>query len=297
MDKRLLPDVKGEYRFNYDLKHLTWFKTGGKAEVFFRPYNLSDLQFFLKNLDSNVPVNIIGNCSNIIIRDGGVDGIVIKLGKNFANITKTGDIITAGAASLNSSITSFAIINNAGGLEFLSGIPGSVGGGIKMNSGCYGKEFKDVLESFSAIDRKGDLHKFKSSANIFEYRKCLLDDDLIFVEASFKTEFQDSGIIKEQIEELQLARSKTQPIKEKTSGSSFANPQGASAWKLIDNAGLRGYKIGGATFSPLHCNFLINTGDATSYDLEELGELAIKRVYEHSGIRLNWEIKRIGKYE
>ncbi|MDX1924824.1 MAG: UDP-N-acetylmuramate dehydrogenase [Rickettsiaceae bacterium] len=290
-----LPEVRGEYRFDYDLSHLTWFKTGGKAEVFFRPLDEEDLANFLEQIEETVPINIIGNCSNMIIRDGGVHGVVIKLGKNFANILYHQGLIYAGAGSLNWAVAKFALQNNLSNLEFLVGIPGTIGGGIKMNAGSYGSEFKDILHSFRAIDLRGKRHEFRNSADLFSYRKCLLPENLIFLEAKFRAVNAPSDHIKIKMDEISDLRANSQPIKEKTSGSTFANPEGHKAWKLIDDAGLRGFRVGGAKFSELHCNFMINEENATSKDLEDLGELAIKKVREKSGIELCWEIKRVGE--
>ncbi len=298
MTKIKLPEIRGEYRFGFNLAPVTWFKVGGNAEVLYRPEDLEDLQFFLSNIEKTVPITVIGNCSNIIVRDGGVDGVVIKLGRNFAKIDmEAEDTIISGAGALNSSVATYAAQNSRSNLEFLVGIPGTIGAGIRMNAGAYGTEFKDVLIKFKAIDFAGKIHEFDSSVDFFKYRKCLLSDDLIFVEASFKTIQMDQNLIKEQMQQINEKRVSTQPIKEKTGGSTFANPDGNSSWKLIDEAGLRGYRIGGAEFSHQHCNFMINIGDATAKDLEDLGELAINKVKEKSGIELKWEIKRIGKYD
>lgn len=291
-----LPEVRGEYRFNFNLGPITWFKVGGNAQVFFKPEDIEDLQFFLKNLDKDIPVTVLGNCSNVIIRDGGIDGVVIKLGRNFANITQdeNNNIIT-GCGALNNSVANFAMHNGRAKIEFLVGIPGTIGGGVRMNAGAYGTEFKDVLLSFKALDRNGNLIEFKSNEVEFEYRNCQLPADLIFIEATFVTENDRPENIKARMQQINEQRANTQPIKEKTSGSTFANPNAMKAWELIDKAGLRGFKIGGAEFSDKHCNFMINSGNATANDLEELGELAIKKVIENSGVKLKWEIRRIGK--
>ncbi|NDB81456.1 MAG: UDP-N-acetylmuramate dehydrogenase [Alphaproteobacteria bacterium] len=291
-----LPKIRGQYRFDYDLSQITWFKTGGKAEVFFKPEDLDDLVYFLKNIDRKIQIHILGNCSNVIVRDGGVKGVVIKLGRNFANISKHNDIIIAGAAALNSSVAQFALMNSYSNFEFLVGIPGCVGGGVKMNAGSYGSEFKDIILSLKAVDFAGNIHIFDFLDNIFSYRKCLLPENLIFIEAHFSARKKQYEEIKSKMDEITIARSRSQPIKEKTGGSTFANPDSYKAWELIDDVGLRGYKIGGAQFSELHCNFLINTGLASSKDLEDLGEMAIQKVKEKRNIQLNWEIKRIGQH-
>jgi len=290
-----LPKVRGQYRFDFDLAPITWFKVGGTADVLYKPEDVDDLKFFLRDLDPKIPVTVLGNCSNVIIRDKGVEGVVIKLGRNFANTQIEGSIITAGAACLNSTLANFALMHSASGIEFLIGIPGSVGGGIKMNAGAYGYEFKDVLSCFKAVDRQGNIINFDIKDTNFSYRNCNLNDTLIFIEASFKITKGNSEKIKETMSSINNKRAETQPIKEKTGGSTFANPEGHSSWKLIDQAGLRGYKIGDAEFSEKHCNFMINRGSAKAEDLENLGNLAIRKVEELSGVKLKWEIKRIGR--
>lgn len=291
-----LPEVKGKYKKDAKLSHYTWFKVGGNAEILYKPFDVEDLSNFLKHLDSNIPITILGACSNVIIRDGGIDGIVVKLGQNFNNIKILSDsLIDVGASMLNMNFSSFCIENEIGGFEFLSGIPGTIGGGISMNAGCYGREFKDIIESVKAIDRFGNIIIFSNKELKFSYRKNGLPDNLIFISATFKY-YKDSKLnIKKSIEEIANRRKTTQPITERTGGSTFANPEDNSAWKLIDNIGFRGYNIGGAKFSEKHCNFLINTGGAKATDLEELGDLAKKTVFEKYGISLNWEIKRLGK--
>ncbi len=291
-----LPEVRGEYRHNFNIAPITWFKVGGVAEVLYKPEDLEDLQYFLQNLDKAVPITILGNCSNVIIRDGGIDGVVIKLGKNFAKIEKKDNYIYSGCGALNSSLALFAMHNSIKNLEFLIGIPGSVGGGIRMNAGAYGSEFKDVVKSFRAINRDGEIQDFNSSNVNFSYRECGLPNDLFFIDALFNAEHGEMSEIKEKMNQINEQRASTQPIKEKTGGSSFANPEGHKAWQLIDSVGLRGYKIGGAEFSSKHCNFMINTGNSSAKDLEDLGELAIKKVKEMHNIDLKWEIKRFGKY-
>ncbi|MDX1917332.1 MAG: UDP-N-acetylmuramate dehydrogenase [Rickettsiaceae bacterium] len=290
-----LPIVRGEYRLNYNLSHFSWFKTGGNAEVFFKPADLEDLQFFLQNIDRKIPLYVLGNFSNVIIRDAGVKGVVIKLGRNFANIVSEEGVLKVGAATLNSSLVQYSLVNSYGGFEFLAGIPGCVGGGIRMNAGCYGHEFKDIILEVKAIDFMGNIQHFKMSEDLFGYRECFLPKNLIFIEGIFKTGSKPSAEIKSKIEEITNLRLKSQPIKELTSGSTFANPLPYKAWEMIDSVGLRGFTIGGAKFSELHCNFLINTGTATSKDLEDLGELAVKKVLEEKNIQLRWEIQRIGE--
>lgn len=291
-----LPEVRGKYRFGYNLAPITWFKVGGKAEIFFKPEDVEDLSFFLKNLDPAVNVTILGNCSNVIIRDGGIDGVVVKLGKNFAKIQlEKRTKIKCGAGALNYYVSNFALNNSKSALEFLIGIPGTIGGGIKMNAGAYGSEFKDVLSNIKAIDRKGNIFDISPNDAGFGYRKSSIPDDYIFVEAEFNVNDSDQKIISEKMAKINEQRSSTQPVKEKTGGSTFANPSEYKAWELIDKVGMRGYKIGDAGFSELHCNFMINHGNATAKDLEDLGELARDKVREKFSQELKWEIRRIGK--
>ncbi len=296
MRAEVLPKIRGEYRLNYNLSHLTWFKTGGNAQVFFKPLDTADLISFLQNIDREIPILIIGNCSNTIIRDGGIEGVVIKLGRNFANIRLQDNDIIVGAGALNSSVAQFAIQNNIANFEFLIGIPGTIGGGIRMNAGSYGSEFKYIVKTIKAVKPSGEICEFMIDDNLFGYRKCNLQEDLIFLEARLGGQRSTREIIKAKMDKIIKLRAESQPITEKTSGSTFANPATYSAWKLIEEVGLRGFAIGGAQFSKLHCNFLINTGNATSKDLEDLGEMARKKVKETRDINLNWEIKIVGKH-
>lgn len=313
-----LPKCRGEYRFNFNLSALTWFKVGGCAEVFFKPLDEEDLAFFLANLKEDVPVWVLGAGSNTIIRDGGIDGVVVKLGRGFGQISHKEishekisheSRIYAGAGTLNYNLAQYAMQNNLSGLEFLVGIPGSVGGGVAMNAGSYGSEFKDILESVTLLDRKGQKHILKPEDLGFGYRHNSLDFWAIFTEVAFKAPPGNEAEIKAKMNEITAKRQETQPINKKTGGSTFANPPSKQkenqtehtteplrAWQLIDQVGLRGARIGGAEFSTLHCNFMINNGNASARDLEELGELARKKVLEEKGIDLKWEIKRVGKF-
>jgi UDP-N-acetylmuramate dehydrogenase len=291
-----LPIIRGEYTDNAPLSHYTWFKVGGSADILYKPYDPEDLSSFLKQLDKTIPITIIGAGSNIIIRDSGIEGITIRLGRNFNNVEILSDnLIKVGASMLNFNLTSFGADNEIGGLEFLSGIPGSIGGGISMNAGSYGKEFKDIIDEIEVLDRNGNSSIIKNEEIKFSYRSNGLADGLIFISATIKCYKDSRDNIKKQINEISEKRKQTQPVKEKTGGSSFGNPENDSAWKLIDKVGLRGYCIGGAKFSEKHCNFMINTGNATGSDLENLGELARSRVLEKFGIDLKWEIKRLGR--
>lgn len=291
-----LPIVKGEYRKDYNLKHLTWFKVGGNAEIFFKPLDSEDLANFLVQNQQKLPINIFGAGSNIIIRDGGIEGVTIKLGQNFSNIDFTDDnYLIVGSSCLNFSLAKFCQVNAISGFEFLVGIPGTIGGGVAMNAGAYGSEFKDILVRIETIDFAGNFRTFTNEEIGFKYRGNNLPKDLIILKAVFKVTKSNSEDILVRMNEINAARSQTQPIKERTGGSTFANPKRFKSWQLIDKAGLRGYRIGDASISELHCNFMINNGNATAKELEDLGNFVQQEVFEDSGIKLNWEIKRIGK--
>lgn len=295
-----LPKIRGEYRENYPLSKINWFGVGGNAEILFRPLDLEDLSLFLTQKPLDIAVTILGVGSNVIIRDGGIDGVVIKLGRNFSHIELLPEKneIKVGAAVLNYNLAQYCLQHNISGYEFLVGIPGSVGGGIAMNAGSYGREFKDIIKAITALDEQGQVHYIDNRDIGFCYRSQTLPENMYFMEAIMH--YQDNQIprdeIKAKMDEITAKRLKSQPVKTATSGSTFKNPTNYNAWKLIDKAGMRGVKQGGAQVSELHCNFLINTGDATAADLESLGEEIIEKVYDNSGIKLDWEIKRIGKY-
>ena len=288
-----LPKIRGEYLPNFNLASLTWFKVGGCAEVLFKPEDIDDLAHFLQHLPSDVPVYVLGAGSNVIVRDGGIEGVVVKLGRGFGSID--GDtIIRAGAGTLNYNLAQYALQNDLQCLEFLVGIPGTIGGGIAMNAGSYGSEFKDILHSVTMLDRNGQKHVLKPEELGLGYRHNSLKSWAIFVEATFHTTAGNKEEIKAKMDEISSSRKQTQPINQKTGGSTFANPDGYKAWQLVDQVGMRGYAIGDAQFSPLHCNFMVNTSNATATELEELGEMARTKVLEQTGIELKWEIKRIG---
>lgn len=290
-----LPQIAGEYKNNYPLNHLTWFKVGGLAEVFFKPLDSVDLASFLLQNQLNLPVTVLGAGSNIIIRDGGIDGVVIKLGRNFTNIELLPDNkIEVGSACLNFNLAKFCQEYSITGFEFLVGIPGTIGGGVAMNAGAYNSEFKDIILNIEAINSKGEFINIANEEIGFKYRGNNLPKDLIVTKATFKVVMDDKELITAKMNEINNARQATQPITERTGGSTFANPIGYKAWQLIDKAGMRGYKVGDACMSGLHCNFMINHGNATAQDLEDLGEFVRKKVLETSGIELQWEIKRIG---
>ncbi len=301
----MLPEVRGRYTENAPLGSMGWFKCGGVAEVLFKPADVEDLLNFLKNTSPEIPVQIFGALSNTIIRDGGLSGVTIRLGREFSGIEMDGDRVRAGALALDANVAQVAAENGLGGLEFLSGIPGTVGGALRMNAGCYGTEVKDVLVSCEVLDRYGKLHVLRPDDMGMTYRHTEIPDDYIFVSAVFKGQKENASNVLERMAEIKVKRESSQPIREKTGGSTFANPsaddiakaglvEGTKVWQLIDKVGGRGLKVGGAMMSEKHCNFMINSGNATSADLESLGEELIKRVDEAFGITLRWEIKRVG---
>ena len=290
-----LPRVRGRLTPDAPLGPLTWFRVGGPAEVLFRPVDTQDLAAFLAGCPADVPVTVIGVASNLLVRDGGVPGVVIRLGGPFAEIAVTGDTITAGAAALDLNVALTAQQAGLAGLEFLSGIPGTIGGAVRMNAGAYGREVVDVILSATGIDRRGVVHTYDRAGLGLTYRHCAVPDDVIFTGAVLRAERGDTAAIAARMEEIRRARADTQPVRARTGGSTFANPDGDKAWRLIDAAGCRGLRLGGAQVSELHCNFLINQGDATAADIELLGEEVRRRVLDTSGVALRWEIKRIGR--
>lgn len=289
--------IRGVFKQNYNLKHLTWLKVGGDADIFFKPEDIEDLKTFLKENNNRFPITVIGAGSNLIIRDKGVEGIVIKLGRNFTDIQFIdNNLIVAGAGCLNSNLAKFCLVNSIAGFEFLIGIPGTVGGGVAMNAGSYGREFKNIVASVEVLDTEGNLIIIPVDRIGFSYRTNSLPKDLIFTRVFFQAKNkEDPNKIKQKMDEISAIRSSSQPVSEKTGGSTFANPEGFKAWELIDKAGLRGVRVGGACMSEMHCNFMINDNNATATDMENLGELVKQKVKENSGIELQWEIKRIGK--
>ena len=290
-----LPQVRGRYTENAPLGEVGWFKCGGKAEVLFKPADLADLQDFLKNCAAEIPVHVFGALSNTIIRDGGLSGVTVRLGREFGGIEADGETVKAGALALDANVAQVAAENGIGGLEFFSGIPGTIGGALRMNAGCYGTETKDVLVSCEALDRSGKLHTLIPDQMHMTYRHTEVPEDFIFISAIFKGKKDSSENVLARMAEIKMKREASQPIREKTGGSTFANPPGdQKVWQLIDAVGGRGFKIGGAVMSEKHCNFMINEGSATSADLKNLGEELIKRVREKFGIALRWEIKRVG---
>jgi len=291
----MLPPVRGSLTLGAPLKDLVWFRAGGAAEILFRPADAEDLAGFLAAKPADLRVAVIGVGSNLLVRDGGIPGVVVRLSSAFGKIETSGTRVRAGAAALDGAVARVAADAGIAGLEFLRGVPGTIGGALKMNAGCYGSEIKDVFVEANAIDGKGNKIKLSSTDMAFEYRKARgAADDLVFVEAVFEGRKDDPAAIRDRMEELSANREASQPIKSKTGGSTFKNPPGHKAWQLIDQAGCRGLRIGGAQVSEKHTNFLINTGEASAADLEALGEEVRKRVKEKSGIALEWEIKRVG---
>ena len=291
----MLPPVRGSLAQGAPLKDLVWFRAGGPAEVLFRPADADDLASFIASKPADLRLSVIGVGSNLLVRDGGIPGAVVRLSSAFGKIECDGTRVRAGAAALDGAVARVAADAGIAGLEFLRGVPGTIGGALKMNAGCYGKEIKDVFVEAVAIDGKGNKIKLSRADMGFEYRKAKgASDDLIFIEAVLEGGKDDPAAIRARMEELSANREASQPIKSKTGGSTFKNPPGHKAWQLIDQAGCRGLKIGGAQVSEKHTNFLINTGDATAADLEALGEEVRKRVREKSGVVLEWEIKRVG---
>ncbi|HMM14860.1 MAG TPA: UDP-N-acetylmuramate dehydrogenase [Parvibaculum sp.] len=292
-----LPRVRGELVANAPLAPFTWFRVGGPAEVLFRPADADDLAAFLAGTPTDVPVTVIGVGSNLLVRDGGVAGVVIRLGgKGFSHIEALdGHRLRAGTAALDVAVARAAQEAGIAGLEFYRGIPGSIGGALRMNGGAYGRETKDVLVEAVAIDRQGRRQVLSNADMGYSYRHCGAPEDLIFVEAIFQGEAGDKAEIQRRMDEITAKREESQPIRMRTGGSTFKNPEGHKSWQLIDAAGCRGLVRGGAQVSELHCNFLINTGTASAADLEGLGEEVRARVKAKSGVVLEWEIRRIGE--
>ena len=290
-----LPQVKGRLTPDAPLAHMTWFQVGGPAEVLFKPQDLEDLQNFLRAKSPDISVFPLGVASNLIIRDAGIPGVVLRLGRGFTDISHDDDLITAGAGALDGNVALYAAQVGLGGLEFLSGIPGTIGGAVRMNAGAYGTETKDVLVWAEVLSPDGDFKRLEATELGFSYRKSSLPEGFIVVRACFRGTPTDPQAIHDRIQEIKNARAETQPVREKTGGSTFKNPEGHRAWQLIDEAGCRGLTWGGAKMSELHCNFMINFQNATALDLENLGEEVRSRVFKKSGILLEWEIKRVGR--
>ena len=291
-----MPDLRGRLLASASLAEVTWFRVGGPAEVLFSPADEDDLAYFLARLPAAVPVSVIGLGSNLIVRDGGVPGVVIRLaGKGFGTIAvEEGALVRAGAATPDVKVARAAADASIDGLAFYRGIPGGIGGALRMNAGAHGGETTDVLVEARGVDRQGRVRVFSHADMGFAYRHSSAPADVIFTQALFQGRPGDQAAIQAEMERVTEAREAAQPIKEKTGGSTFKNPPGNKAWKLIDAAGCRGLVIGDAQVSEMHCNFLINRGNATAADIENLGEEVRRRVRENSGVELEWEIKRIG---
>ncbi|HVI50850.1 MAG TPA: UDP-N-acetylmuramate dehydrogenase [Candidatus Sulfotelmatobacter sp.] len=290
-----MPAVRGRLTAEASLAGITWFRVGGPAEVLFRPADIDDLAVFLSAKPEDVPVTVIGVGSNLLVRDGGVPGVVVKLGGDFANIeVQDGARLRVGGGALDLTVAATACEHGIGGLEFLSGVPGTIGGAVRMNAGAYGGEIKDVLIEGRALSPDGKIHQLKPADYGFSYRHCGLPDGWIFLDALLQGRAESPQTVGERMAEIKAKREESQPLRTRTGGSTFANPPGHKAWELIDKAGCRGLKLGGAQVSEKHCNFLINTGNATAADVEDLGEEVRRRVLASSGIELHWEIRRIG---
>jgi len=290
-----LPPVRGRLNENAPLAGVTWFRVGGVAEVLFRPADPDDLAAFLAAKPAEIPVTVIGVASNLLVRDGGVDGVVVRLGRGFAGIEVSGTRIAVGAGVLDLNVAIAARAAAVGGLEFLSGVPGTIGGALRMNAGAYGSEIKDVLVSATALDAMGVRQGLAPAQMQLSYRHCGISEDWIFVGAVLQGAAGDPNDIHHRMAEIEAERNASQPVRARTGGSTFANPLGHKAWELIDRAGCRGLQRGGAMVSQKHANFLINTGTASAADIEGLGEEVRRRVFDQFGVTLDWEIRRIGR--
>jgi UDP-N-acetylmuramate dehydrogenase len=293
--KAQMPELRGRLMANQRLAELTWFRVGGRAQLLFMPEDEQDLAYFITQLPAQIPVTVVGLGSNLIARDGGVPGVVIRLGRGFGNVTVAdGARVRAGAAVPDVKVARAAQEAAIAGLSFYRGIPGAIGGALRMNGGAYGGETKDVLVEARGVDRSGRIRVFSNADMHYTYRHCGVADDVIFTEALFQGSPGDAALIAAEMDKITESREATQPIKSRTGGSTFKNPPGGKAWQLIDAAGCRGLEVGAAQVSELHCNFLINRGGATAADIEGLGETVRARVRETSGVDLEWEIKRVG---
>ncbi|PKU22690.1 UDP-N-acetylmuramate dehydrogenase [Telmatospirillum siberiense] len=289
-----LPAVRGRLTEGASLASVTWFRTGGPAEVLFKPADPDDLAAFLAGTPEDVPLTVIGVGSNLLVRDGGVPGVVVRLGRDFAGIDWDDDRLAVGAGALDLTVSTSAWEAGVGGLEFLSGVPGTIGGALRMNAGAYGGEMAGVTLSARALDRRGGMHQLTRDDIGFSYRHAAVPEDWIFIDALLQGRRDEPAEIARRMAEIRRQREDSQPLRTRTGGSTFANPPGQKAWQLIDRAGCRGLARGGAQVSEKHCNFLINTGSASAADIEDLGEDVRRRVFETSGVTLVWEIRRIG---
>ncbi len=301
-----MDDYSGVFTKDAQLGQQSWFACGGKADLLFEPNDIDDLAIFLKDCPEVVPITVLGGMANCIIRDGGIRGCVVRLKKPFSEIEVLGQKVQAGAGALNGSVAAAAAKAGIGGLEFLSGIPGTVGGALRMNAGAYGSEIKDILIAAIALDRGGKFMAYTPEDMDMRYRSCGVPEEMIFVGAVFEGQSESKDVVRERLKDIKAKRQATQPITENTGGSTFANPtaeelaaagmkEGMRAWELVDAVGGRTLKIGDAMMSEKHCNFMINAGGASAADLENLGDELIRRVKEKFGVELHWEIRRIGE--
>ena len=294
--KALLPDLRGRLVADASLMEITWFRVGGAAEVLYTPADEADLAYFMAHVPAEVPIFVIGLCSNLLVRDGGIKGVVVRLGRGFSEIeVLDGTRLRAGTAVPDVKLARAAADAGIAGLSFYRGIPGGIGGALRMNAGAHGSETKDVLLSARAVDREGLVHELTSVDMGFTYRRSATPRDWIFTSATFEGTPGEPEEIVRAMDEVAAYREKHQPIKERTGGSTFKNPPDNSAWKLIDAAGCRGLRVGGAMVSEMHCNFLINAQQASAEDIERLGETVRARVRKASGVELHWEIVRVGE--
>lgn len=294
-----LSGLRGKLMPDTGMDKITWFRAGGPAQVLFQPADDEDLSEFLKAVPEEIPLLVVGIGSNLLVRDGGIPGFVVRLSaKGFGEVQQVSETqLRAGTATPDKRVAAAALDAGLGGFHFYHGIPGGIGGALRMNAGANGVETRERVVEVRALDRKGDLHILSNADMGYAYRHSSTSPDLIFTSALFEGIPGDREEIKKAMDEVQNHRETVQPVREKTGGSTFKNPEGTSAWKEIDKAGCRGLRVGGAQMSEMHCNFMINTGNATGYDLETLGETVRAKVYENSGIRLHWEIKRLGLFQ
>lgn len=289
-----LPRVRGTYTEDAPLDRVTWFRVGGPAEVLFRPADQADLEHFMTMKPVEIPVTVLGVGSNLLVRDGGVPGVVVRLGREFATVEVSGTDVTAGAGALCLNVAMACQQGSITGMEYMSGIPGTVGGALRMNAGAYGREMKDVVVSVRALTPYGRVEKLSAAEMGYSYRKCSIAEDWVFLQATLRGSYGVQADITRRMQQIQASRQGAQPQRVATGGSTFKNPPGQNAWELIDKAGCRGLELGGAIVSEKHTNFLINMGSATAADIEALGEEVRRRVLENSGVELEWEIRRIG---
>ncbi len=289
-----MPDLRGRLIARQPMADLTWFRVGGPAQALFSPADEDDLAYFLARLPAEVPVTVVGLGSNLLVRDGGIAGVAIRLGRGFNDIAVEGNHVRVGGAVPDVRAAQAAAQAGLAGLSFYRGVPGAIGGALRMNAGAYGRETKDVLMEARAVDRTGKVRVLSNADFGFSYRHAKAPAGLVFTQAVFRGEPGDPAAIAAEMAKVTEVREATQPVKSRTGGSTFKNPPGKKAWKLIEAASCRGLKVGDAEVSEMHCNFLINRGNATAVDIEALGEEVRRRVKEHSGVMLEWEIVRVG---